>query len=126
MRFKRPELSDEFAFDIHPELRAALTDFNAWCAEVELPEPLITDLGRTWTQNQRVGGAKRSFHLSGSAADLSVSLYDETQKAIVVSWFKKRCPFPAWEFIHVPHGTGPHLHLARADRTWREREAENV
>lgn len=72
-----------------------------------------------------------SWHLHFAAVDLR-DRYAPVHRAKILYWLTERCPRHArdpktkklvkgpWEFIHKPHGTGPHFHIARRDYAWQK------
>lgn len=73
------------------------------------PDLVVTSTWRTWAENRRVGGARRSYHLRGRAVDV-VHPRGDYGPVIDFAWRQRvtpRCSGPE-EVIFE----GDHLHLA--------------
>lgn len=68
---------------------------------------------------------KLTWHFYDCAADLRTvgdpkhPQYTPDQLKLVEAWFRKRCPLGAWEVKTETHGSGPHIHVARCDDSWK-------
>lgn len=116
--------------ELHPEVRDVLLELAQWSAQHGLPPPIATCLHRSKDENRAVYGRdKFSWHLVDCAADLRIKHYTPEQLGRVQDWVALRCtglqPTGAggdearWELVFEPHGTGPHLHIARRCREWQ-------
>lgn len=119
MKFKTPRLELELG-DAHPDVRVVLDEFADWCEENHLPEPVITCIRRTPEENARVNGQPQSWHLFGCGVDIRSRHLTPAQLAFAIAFLRRRCPEPEWELKHHDAGSGSHLHIARADDSWRE------
>ncbi len=61
---------------------------------------------------------KPTWHKAFCAVDIRLSDWTEEQKVELAAVLHDRFPKPMWEAIIEPHGTGPHLHLAKRDFGW--------
>lgn len=137
MKFKAPTLAEEFE-RIHPELRRALTGFDAWSHAKGFPEVVVTHVMRTptfqestyWQKLAKETGlaeaearalARRKFswHLIGCAADLRNTHYSEEQLDDAMAWFAANCTEPLFEVKRHDVGRGDHIHVGRRDYSWR-------
>lgn len=61
---------------------------------------------------------RSSWHKPWTAVDIGLADWNTPEVLSLHLWLQKRCPKPMWEVIDEPHGTGPHLHIARRDYGW--------
>lgn len=59
-----------------------------------------------------------SWHKPMAGVDLGLSMTSEFDRQVIGVFLRERCEKPMWELIVEPHGTGPHVHLARRDYEW--------
>lgn len=124
MKFTDPRDADRLAFQ-HPKLVELILAFDVqhkhWAAADPTfpPEATITCLDRDEGSNAQVGGKAKSWHLWRCAVDFRSKHYEFQQAARAIDWLRERCPQPMWELVLVPHGTGPHFHVAVRDFSWR-------
>lgn len=120
MKFKHPE-DEQAAKRAHPSLRAVFVLFEDWSRANHLPEPEIADL--------KDKGLRQKFswhkpdHLC--AADFRVHQYTPAELDVVErEFFERYFRHPMWELLTTkqPHGTGPHIHLARRDISFKPQE----
>lgn len=109
-----PQLSDQWmcAGLLHPELVAAIEEFDRFSVEQLLPRPVLTSLIRPPAE-------RFSWHFARCAADLRSRHYDDDQLRLVLDWWRARFPGGGHEVIHHDVGRGVHLHVAVADQSWR-------
>lgn len=121
MKFKHEGLETEFHNKLHPEVRALVLRLSEWSEENDIPAPFVTAIGRTrkWYGDNGLTPPAYSWHYDFTACDLRNQHYSGDQLERVVQFLRVRCPPGAWEFIHTPHGTAPHIHVARRDAHWR-------
>lgn len=128
MNYATPSDADRLAFQ-HPDLINLLMQLdNAHVGWREIdptfPALIITCLDRDQDGNALVGGKDKSWHLFRCATDLRSKHYTPQQAARVMDWIKAHCEQPLWETVLVPHGTGPHFHVARRDFSWRKEQGK--
>ena len=119
MKFKTPALELEFREALHPDVREALEELDAWSAEQAIPGVVLTCISRNAESNAKANGKERSWHLVNAAADLRTWHYTPAQRAAVLGWLQSECPREGWELLLHDAGTGSHIHLARKDMQWR-------
>jgi hypothetical protein len=124
VNFEPTSLADRLAFQ-HPDLVHVLMELDIqhrrWRdADPTFPPLTITCLDRDKDQNAGVGGKGKSWHLFMCAADIRSRHYTALQAARVMDWLKEKCPQPMWELVLIPHGTGPHFHIATRAWDWRK------
>lgn len=61
---------------------------------------------------------RSSWHKPFCAVDIGLSGWKPESVAVATEFLAGQCPKPMWEIISEPHGTGPHLHIARRDYGW--------
>ncbi len=113
---KSPELKAEYESKVlHPELEAILTGLAAFCEHESIPPAILTCLGRNDASNANVGGVANSLHMDRPvrAFDLRTQHWRVSEVVRVVAYFQRFYDgLPKrYEFIHVPHGNGPHIHF---------------
>lgn len=123
MKFVPGELADRLGFQ-HPQLADLCRDLDAktreWqAADPKFPDATVTCLDRDEAKNAEVTGKPKSWHLVRCAVDFRSKHYDFKQAAKVIDFLRERCPQPFWELVLIPHGTGPHFHVAYRDFSWR-------
>lgn len=123
MKFVPAHLEDQLGFQ-HPEVAKLARDFDAqhwkWKADdATFPDCTVTCLERDEAKNAAVTGKPKSWHLVRCAVDFRSKHYDFKQAAKCIDWLRERCPQPFWELVLIPHGTGPHFHVAYRDFSWR-------
>jgi hypothetical protein len=117
VKFAYPELEEQLT-RVPQALRAVLEDFESWSKQRGMPEPFITCIFRTPSQNKAAGGVAHSLHLIGRAVDLrnvgpseKEPHYSAEERMACEAWLRRRCPKWAYELVLASHGTGPHWHL---------------
>jgi hypothetical protein len=113
IRFKTPRVEKESKALI-AGLWSVLVDFDVWGETQGLPDPMVTCIHRTESENKAAGGVASSLHLAENpyrAMDLRSTHYDVPQLMKVDAWFRGRCLRALFEVITKPHGTGPHIHV---------------
>jgi hypothetical protein len=122
MKFARPLLAKEFDARLHPEARQVVLDLDAYSELEDLPLPVVTAISRApdWYAANGLKPNPNSWHLYDCAVDLRNSHYSAEHLHRVCAWLKNRClPPERWELVFTLHGTGPHLHIAKKDWSWR-------
>lgn len=138
MKFKTPELEDEFRI-LHPEVPPVLWDLDRWSDEEGLPEVVVTHVVRTpeqqaefyWQDFQRrlgleekearnLASKKFSWHSVRCAVDIRNSHYTHEQLLAVLQHLKPLCRSPMWELLSHDIGRGEHIHIGRQDFAWRK------
>lgn len=117
MLFKTPELERQWAREeFHHDLRELLADYDTFCRDMGLPEPVITDLRRPSDPKDF------SWHEVGCGADLrSRDLAAGPEFSLAWAWLQFKARRPDWECLHHDSGSGFHFHVARRDSSWRYR-----
>lgn len=142
MKFSHPNLRDELK-RAHPELRAALAELDSWSKANSLPEIVLTDVARTvkdqirlykksfkdkgYTEAQAASLASKKFswHLKLTAADIRTNIYSPKQLEKVIAHVNALYAGKSrYELITKLHGTGPHIHLAIRDHSYKPEEAQ--
>lgn len=121
MKYAEAGLELEFAA-MHPEVRMVAYLFDAWCGGKKYAEPVITDVHRSPNfYSQRNLKPVDSWHLYDCAVDFRTHIYSPIEYGVIKQWWGMMCADRTrWELITEPHGTGPHLHVARRDHRWKE------
>ncbi len=121
MKFKASHLEREFNEELHPQTRQVVLELDDFCRAEGLPEVTVTCVNRDAAANAKVGGVARSLHLDACACDIRSTSYSPDEYLKLVHFVLRRCPPGEWEVLWQPHGSGPHLHLARRQRHWKRR-----
>ena len=115
----------EFEYRLAKELVEVVEDLAEYSEREGLPPPVVTCVGRSPVENKEAGGVPTSLHLQEHPDDLvrAVDLRDRhyvteelklvlTRLQIKMDQMANSTPIHLrFEFIHKPHGTGPHIHL---------------
>ena len=119
MRCLDARLQREFDEELHPEVCARVVALDEWCEDNGLPQVVVTCVLRDTASNKAAGGVDNSWHLVAAAVDIRSRHYSPKQLAYVMTWLRAQCPPDEWELLHHAVLTGPHIHLAKKDHSWR-------
>lgn len=124
MKFKdgvaRQHMAAEW-FNLHPRVREKLVALDDWSRKQLLPEPVITHINRTPSEQAAIYQGKKRFswHMCLCAVDLRNFTYTAEQLGRVYAFLTDNHDPELWEVLSHDVGRGDHLHLAFRDAAWK-------